>query len=212
MDFLKRWEPKKEYPKSSQPLRPRLDEAIKIINLQIQHLDRRSARVGEYDKVLFERVVNYYRGHDIKRARLYASELAEVRKLAKQIMTARLALEQIGIRLSTVKEYGDLAANVAPAVVAIKNVYGGISEMVPEADQSMVKLSDLLDGMMVEACQSVSIGNPVYASDESAKILSQASNLAEIRLSRSLPNIPSSGKSQNQENNNPKRERDELNL
>jgi len=94
------------------------------------------------------------------------------------------------IRLGTVKEYGDLAANVAPAVVAMKSIYGGISEMVPEADRSIVKLGDLLDGLMVEACQQASGGNPAYATEEGAKILSQASYMAEMRLSRSLPGIP----------------------
>lgn len=196
MDFLKRWEPKKEYQKNAQPLRPRLEEAIKIINQQILHLDQRSVRVREYDRALFNRVIMHYRNHDVQRAKIYANELAEVRKLAKKIYTARLELEQIGIRLSTVKEYGDLAANVAPAIGAIKSVYGGISEMVPEADQSMVKLGDLLDGMMVEACQQVGSGNPVYSTEESERIISQASDVAEIRLSRSLPGVPGSGKNQ----------------
>jgi division protein CdvB (Snf7/Vps24/ESCRT-III family) len=214
MDFLKRWEPKKEYPKNSQPLRPRLEEAIKIINQQMQHLDYRSARVKEYDRVLFDRVINYYRGHDIQRAKIYANELAEVRKLAKQIAMARLALEQIGIRLSTVKEYGDLAANVAPAVVAMKSIYGGISEMVPEADQSMVKLGDLLDGLMVEACQQVGGSNPTYATEESEKILSQASNVAEMRLSKSLPSIPGLGMPQGKAGDaqSARKEKEELNL
>ncbi len=210
MDFLKRWEPKKEYPKNSQPLRPRLDEAVKIINQQIQLLDRRAMRIREYDRALFDRVINYYRDHDIQRAKVYAHELAEVRKLAKQIAASRLALEQIGIRLSTVKEYGDLAANVAPAVAAIKNVYGGISEMVPEADQSMVKLGDLLDGMMVEACQNVGAGGTVYSTEESEKILNQASNVAEMRLSRSLPSIPGAAKPALGDRQ--KREKEELNL
>jgi division protein CdvB (Snf7/Vps24/ESCRT-III family) len=196
MDFLKRWEEKREYPKNSKPLRPQLEEAIKIINQQTQHLDHRAARVREYDRVLFERVIAQYRAHDIRRAKIYANELAEVRKLAKQIATARLALEQIVIRLSTVKEYGDLAANVAPAVVAMKSIYGGISDMVPEADKSIIKLGDLLDGLMVEACQQVSGGNPTYATEEGEKILSQASDMAEMRLSRSLPGIPGSSSAQ----------------
>jgi division protein CdvB (Snf7/Vps24/ESCRT-III family) len=190
MDFLKRWEEKKEYPKNSKPLRPQLEEAIRIINQQMQHLDHRAARVREYDRVLFERVITHYRVHDMQRAKIYANELAEVRKLAKQIATARLALEQIVIRLSTVKEYGDLAANVAPAVVAMKSIYGGISDMVPEADKSIAKLGDLLDGLMVEACQQASGSNPTYATEEGEKILSQASDIAEIRLSKSLPGIP----------------------
>ena len=212
MDFLKRWEEKKEYPKSSKPLRSQLEEAIKIINQQMQHLDYRASRVKEYDRVLFERIITHYRGRDIRRAKIYANELAEVRKLAKQIATARLALEQIVIRLSTVKEYGDLAANVAPAVVAMKSIYGGISEMVPEADKSMLKLGDLLDGLMVEACQQVSSSNPAYATEEGEKRLSQASDIAEMRLSRTLPSIPGVGPTQSRAGNTQpeKREKEPL--
>lgn len=196
MDFLKRWEEKREYPKNSKPLRPQLEEAIKIINQQMLHLDHRAARVREYDRVLFERVITQYRAHDLRRAKIYANELAEVRKLAKQIATSRLALEQIVIRLSTVKEYGDLAANVAPAVVAMKSIYGGISDMVPEADKSISKLGDLLEGLMVEACQQASGSNTAFATEEGEKILSQASDIAEMRLSRSLPGIPGAGAAQ----------------
>ncbi len=193
MDFLKRWEEKKEYPKNSKPLRPQLEEAIKIINQQTLHLDHRAARVREYDRVLFERVILQYRAHDIARAKIYANELAEVRKLAKKIATSRLALEQIAMRLSTVKEYGDLAANVAPVMVAMKSIYGGISDMVPEADKSVLKLGDLLDGLMVEACQQTSGSSPTFATEEGEKILNQASNIAEMRLSRTLPGVPGAG-------------------
>jgi division protein CdvB (Snf7/Vps24/ESCRT-III family) len=191
MDFLKRWEPKKEYSKNKQPLRPRLDEAIRIINIQMQKLDQKGSRIKEYDKILFEKVVYYYRNRDLQRSKIYAQELTEVRKLAKLITMSRLALEQIAVRLGTVEEYGDVAANVAPALMAMKGIYGGITEMMPEADQSMSKLGDLLDGLMVDACQySNSTGNPSIATEEGEKILDQAASMAEMRLSRSLPEIP----------------------
>jgi division protein CdvB (Snf7/Vps24/ESCRT-III family) len=191
MDFLKRWEPKKEYSKNKQPLRPRLDEAIRIINIQMQKLDQKGGRIKEYDKGLFEKVVYYYRNRDVQRAKIYAQELIEVRKLAKLITMSKLALEQIAVRLSTVKEYGDVAANVAPALMAMKGIYGGITEMMPEADQSMSKLGDLLDGLMVDASQySSGTSNPSFATEEGEKILDQAASMAEMRLSKSLPEIP----------------------
>jgi len=191
MDFLKNWAPKKKFSKFKGPLRPQLEEAIRIINLQMQRLDFRGARIKEYDQGLFKRVVHYYGNRDIQRAKIYANELTEVRKLAKMIATTRLALEQIAIRLSTVKEYGDVAANVAPAMMAMKSIYSGISEMVPEADQSFLKLGELLDGLMVEAVQySGGAVNPGYATEEGEKIMQQAATLAEVNLSKSLPDIP----------------------
>jgi len=192
MDFLKNWVPKKKFSKFKGPLRPQLEEAIRIINLQMQRLDFRGARIKEYDQGLFKMVVHYYGNRDIQRAKIYATELTEVRKLAKMIATTRLALEQIAIRLSTVKEYGDVAANVAPAMMAMKSIYSGISEMVPEADQSFLKLGELLDGLMVEAVQySGGAVNPGYATEEGEKIMKQAATLAEVNLSRTLPDIPS---------------------
>jgi len=191
MDFLKKWEPKKKFSKFKGPLRPQLEEAIRIINLQMQKLDFKGARIREYDRALFERVVNYYGNRDIRRAKIYANELTEVRKLAKVIATTRLALEQIAVRLGTVREYGDVAANVAPALVAMKGIYPGISEMVPEADQSFMKLGDLLDGLMVEAVQySGRSVTPAFATEEGENILKQAATLAEVNLEKILPDIP----------------------
>jgi division protein CdvB (Snf7/Vps24/ESCRT-III family) len=191
MDFLKNWAPKNKFSKFKGPLRPQLEEVIRIINLQMQRLDFKSARIKEYDKGLFKMVVHYYGNRDMERAKIYANELTEVRKLAKMIATTRLALEQIAIRLSTVKEYGDVAANVAPAMMAMKSIYTGISEMVPEADQSFLKLGELLDGLMVEAVQySGGAVNPGYATEEGEKIMKQAATLAEVNLSKTLPDIP----------------------
>ncbi|MDD1775831.1 MAG: Snf7 family protein [Candidatus Methanomethylicus sp.] len=191
MDFLKRWESRKEIKKSKSPLKPQLEEAIRIVMQQIQMLDIKSARIKEYDRGLFDQVVHFYSKRDMTRAKIYATELTEVRKLAKMIATTRLALEQISVRLATVKEYGDVAANVAPALEAINSIYGGMTQVVPEADQSVYKLNDLLQGVMVEATQYT--GRPMdvaYASEESNSILNEASSIAEEQLSKMLPKIP----------------------
>jgi len=191
MDFLKRWESRKEFSKSKTPLKPQLEEAIRIVTMQIQRLDIKSARIKEHDRSLFEQVVHFYTKRDMARAKMYANELTEVRKLAKMITTTRLALEQISVRLGTVKEYGDVAANVAPALQAINSIYGGMSQVVPEADQSVSKLNDLLQGVMVEATQY--IGRPMdvaYASEESESILKEASSTAEEENSKMRSNIP----------------------
>lgn len=191
MSFLKKWEEKGRFSKVKGPLKPKIEEAIKIINLQMQRLDLKGAKIREYDRALFEKVVYYYRRRDIARAKMYANELTEVRKLAKLIVTSRLALEQIVIRLGTVKEYGDVAASVAPALFAVKKIYGGITQLIPEADQSFQKLGDVLDGLMVEASQySDQMLSPSYIAEEGQGILQNAAKIAEKDLSKTLPKIP----------------------
>ncbi|MEM4204426.1 MAG: Snf7 family protein [Candidatus Methanomethylicaceae archaeon] len=191
MSFLKKWEEKGRFSKVKGPLKPKIEEAIKIINLQMQRLDLKGAKIREYDRTLFEKVVYYYRRRDIVRAKMYANELTEVRKLAKLIVTSRLALEQIVMRLGTVKEYGNVAASVAPALFAVKKIYGGITQLIPEADQSFQKLGDVLDGLMVEASQySDQMLSPSYIAEEGQEILQNAAKIAEKDLSKTLPKIP----------------------
>jgi len=191
MDFLKKWESRKEFSKWKGPLKPQLEEAMRIIAMQMQLLELKSARINEYDRTLFQRVVHFYSNRDMVRAKIYANELTEVRKLAKVITTTKLALEQISVRLGTVKEYGDVAANVAPALQAINGIYGGISQVVPETDQSMIKLNNILETVMIEASQNASANlGGVYASEEGLHILREASSIAEEKLSKSLPEIP----------------------
>ena len=75
MDFLKRWESRKEFSKSKTPLKPQLEEAIRIVTMQIQRLDIKSARIKEHDRSLFEQVVHFYTKRDLARAKMYANEL-----------------------------------------------------------------------------------------------------------------------------------------
>jgi len=190
MDFLKRWESRKDVRKPKGPLRPQIEEAIKIITIQIQKLDLKSLRIKDYDKALFEKVVTSYRNRDTARAKIFANELTEVRKLAKMIYLTRLALEQISVRLNTVKEYGDVAANVAPALEVMNKIYGGLTQVVPEADSSAFKLNDLLESVLVDATQYT--GRPIdasYASEEGMSILKEAASAAEAKLSKTLPDL-----------------------
>ncbi|MGD0204036.1 MAG: hypothetical protein ABSC20_09065, partial [Candidatus Bathyarchaeia archaeon] len=116
--FTKKWESKREdEPFSNRikdavkppgPLKPRLDFAVRRIDLQVQKLDQATDRFSQRDKAIFARIVDAYAKHDSARANVFANELAEVRKMSKLIMNAKLALEQITLRLRTVSELGDV--------------------------------------------------------------------------------------------------------
>ncbi len=75
-----------------QALKPALDNACRKLDMQISKLDQANERFTQKDKALFAKLVNAYTQHDQAHANIYATELAEIRKMGKLIMNARLAL------------------------------------------------------------------------------------------------------------------------
>jgi division protein CdvB (Snf7/Vps24/ESCRT-III family) len=199
--FVKKWEGKhadqplttriKETVRPPGPLKPRLDMAARRIELQINKLDQTSERFGQRDKSIFARIVDAYSKHDMEHAKVFANELAEIRKMEKMIMNARLALEQIVIRLRTITELGDALTTLAPAVGVLKSVRAGLSSFMPEADHELGEIGDLLSGIIMEAGQTTGLTINFEAANEDAqKILTEAAAVAEQRIKEKLPELP----------------------
>src|SRR5216683_6514810 len=98
----------RESVKNPGPLKPRLDLAIRQIQVQVAKLDGTSTKLRERDSQIFGKVVGSIQKHDTQHASVFANELAEVRKMNKMVTQARLALEQIVLRLNTITELGDI--------------------------------------------------------------------------------------------------------
>ncbi|MCE4629868.1 MAG: Snf7 family protein, partial [Desulfurococcales archaeon] len=98
------------------PIRHQVVNAIYRLTSQIHKLDYSLSKLQAYDKQLFEKTVNALIEGDKTKARMYANEVAEIRKMAKIILTVRHALERVKIRLDTFLIVGDVQANLAPAV------------------------------------------------------------------------------------------------
>ncbi|UCC33031.1 MAG: hypothetical protein JSW53_04375 [Candidatus Bathyarchaeota archaeon] len=173
------------------PLKPRLDLAIRRIELQTQKLDKATDRFSDRDKSIFARIVNAYQKHDMPRANVFANELAEIRKMEKMIMHARLALEQIVLRLRTVSELGDVVTNLAPAIGVLRSVKNGMSAVFPEAERELGHIGDLLSGIVMDAGQTSGIGlNFDTASDEAQMVLQEAATVAEQKMKDKFPELP----------------------
>ncbi len=173
------------------PLKPRLDIAIRRIELQVQRLDQASDRFSERDKKIFSRIVEAYTKHDMARANVFANELAEIRKMEKMIMHGRLALEQIVLRLRTVSELGDIVTTLAPAVGVLRTVKSGMASIFPEAEKELGQIGNLLNGIIIDAGQSTGLTiNFDTANEDAQKILAEASSVAEQKIKEKFPDLP----------------------
>ena len=198
--FAKKWEVRDTTPLTAKvkeavrppgPLKPRLDFAVRGIELQIQRLDKATDRFSERDKSIFARIVEAYSKHDMPRANVFANELAEIRKMEKMIMHARLALEQIVLRLKTVSELGDVVATLAPAVSVLRSVRNGMSTVFPEAERELGQIGNLLSGIIIDAGQSTGLTiNFENANEDAQKILNEAATVAEQKIKDKFPELP----------------------
>ncbi|HEU4823821.1 MAG TPA: hypothetical protein VFS97_10395, partial [Nitrososphaeraceae archaeon] len=134
----------REVAQSQTPLKPRIEEAQKKLQMQIAKLEGMSSKMQEKDKVIFSRIVKAIQNHDSHYGKLLSGELSQIRKMIKMIDSAKTAFEQIQLRLNTITEMGDVVFTLGPAVNAIKGIQGGLSSMMPQADQSFEQISDLL--------------------------------------------------------------------
>jgi division protein CdvB (Snf7/Vps24/ESCRT-III family) len=199
--FAKKWETKrddqpftnrvKEAVKPPGPLKPRLDFAVRRIELQTQKLDQATERFGQRDKTIFARIVEAYTKLDTSRANVFANELAEVRKMEKLIINARLALEQIVLRLRTVSELGDVVSTLGPAVGVLRSVRAGLVSVFPEAENELGEIGNMLSGIMMEAGSGSGMTlNFDSVNEDAGKILNEAATVAEQRIKDKFPELP----------------------
>jgi len=195
----KRWEATKEQPFSSKvremvhppgPLKPRLETAVRRIEVQTQKLDRTSNSFDERGKALFNQVVDAYEAHDMKRANIFANELAEIRKMEQTTLSARLALEQILLRLRTATEIGGIVVTLSPVIGVLQNVRRSIIGISPDVGRELNNISDLMSGIVMDAGSVAGMSiNFNTINEDSQKILGEAAAIAEQRMKTKLPDL-----------------------
>src|SRR5215212_6508814 len=180
--------------KSTAPLKPKIEDAQKKLQLQISKLDGISNKMQEKDHIIFKRIVYAMENHDSQYAKVLSNELSQIRKMNKMISSAKLAMEQIQLRLNTITELGDVVVTLSPAMSVIKGIQGGLSSMMPEADQSFGQISDLMSSIMNDSSQipNTEISGTGMISEDSMKILEEASMVVEQSMKDKFPDLPSS--------------------
>ena len=94
-------------------LKPRIEQAVNKLQGQISKMDSMLGKLRERDAQLFKRIVAAMQHHDAATSRVLSNELAEIRKVSKMLGNARMALEQVQLRLTTIHDLGDAMVAMA---------------------------------------------------------------------------------------------------
>lgn len=201
MSFISKWT-KPEKPgfaeriknsiKPPPPLKPRIEQAQRKLQVQISRLDAVGTKLRERDQVLFRKIVAAVQQHEMQYSAILSNELAEIRKIGRMVNHAKLALEQIQIRMSTITELGDVVLALNPAMAVVKNVRTGLVGMMPEVDSEIEEVSHLLSGILVESAQVPNNTAPLtHTNDSEAQpILEEAAAVVEKSVKEKIPDLP----------------------
>lgn len=176
------------------PLKNKITNTVYRLNMVQKKLEDSHLRMERKHKTLFNKTVQAQEDKNSAVAIMYANECAQVRKMAQTIITSRLALEQVTLRLETVKDFGDVAAEIMPAAKVIQNVKGSLSGVIPEVSLQLGQIGQTLDSLVLEVGETTSQTWSSIASGEDAeKILEEATTIAEQKVKEGFPQLPISG-------------------
>ncbi|RMW40936.1 MAG: hypothetical protein EA442_00260 [Candidatus Nitrosopelagicus sp.] len=173
-------------------LKPRIQNAVNKLQAQTSKMDAMLNKLEQRDQQLFQRVVVAVQNHDKSASAVLSNELVEVRKVKKTLGNARMSLEQVQLRLSTIHDLGDAMVAIGPAMGTMKSLQGSLGKFMPEADSELNSMTETLNGLMFDSISGDSFNMESDASsEETNKILQEASAVAEQQIGEKFPTVPS---------------------
>ena len=175
-------------------LKPRIQTAVNHLQVQISKMDSMLGKLQERDAQIFQRVVTAMQQHDTSASRVLSNELAEIRKVTKMLGNARMSLEQVQLRLTTIHDLGDAMVAIGPAMSTMKGLKSSLGKFMPEADSELNGMTQTLNGLMMDslAGDSFSGMESDVSNEETDRILQEASAVAEQQIGEKFPSVPSS--------------------
>lgn len=178
-------------PKSGGPLKPRLDAVQKKIQAQIARLEELYSALKSKDEDTFRKLVASIKESNTQYSTVLSADLARARQVGRVVFLSRVALEKLAAKLSSVTDFGDLVIVLSPAMAVVKNLRSSLTPQVPEMEEELGIISELLSGILVDAGQ---VGgytiNFETANEEAVHLIDEASLVVEQKMKEEFPGIP----------------------
>ncbi len=172
-------------------LKNRLENSQKQLQTQIGRLEETQKKLQLNHDHVFKKIVDAKMSRNESRAKSYAIELQELRKVKNTINNAKLAMEQVKLRLNTISELGDVVVTLSPCMSLIKGLAPSISGIMPSVNTTMQDLSNMLGDMISTSSLSTEpVFTPNQGSEDVTAILNEAHDILEGKTKYNMPEPP----------------------
>lgn len=171
--------------------RNKLENSLSILNAQIERLRLRYSEMEAKSKEYFEKVVECLVNTDEDRAKIYAEEIVEIKRLAEMVKKSQLLLLQVKIRLETIIETTEVIGLIFPLTSLLTEVEDELRPVAPEIVQSLHELSACIEEFTTTTVYNkLELVKHEELSSEAEKILLEAQRNAVEIVKNKFPDIP----------------------
>ncbi len=164
--------------------------SIGLLTSTSKKLNSLAGGLKQRDQKFFVKCIEAQLAKNHTKAILYANECAEVRKLARLVISSELALEQALLRLQTIDKLGDVLGAVTPILEIIEETKGKLGKSLPSVAGKLNEINLMLKSSCSEM-GSTDLRKDVPTNSLAAtKILREANLAAEDKIREKFPKLP----------------------
>ena len=162
------------------------------LKMQQNKLEQANFRLKERDRVLFETCLGALKKNNKEKAAICATEIAEVRKLVKFLYNVQLAIERVILRLETIRELGDIVADLKPALRLLQGVSQELFQVLPDVSSELNTVNETIQETLHVTKIStdenlIPVGKKTEGGEE---ILKEVTCFMQQKLAETLPEPP----------------------
>jgi division protein CdvB (Snf7/Vps24/ESCRT-III family) len=170
------------------PLKPRVDAVLKRIDFQISKLEIIANNLKSNDYEIFRNAMSLLKENNSERARVYLSDLMQIRKISKTVVLSKIVFENLKIQLNTISSIVDLVSLLSPTIAVVKNIRSSLIPYIPESEGEVGEISELLGGILIDAGQVGSyVINFEAANEKALHIINEVLIFVEQKIKQEFP-------------------------
>jgi hypothetical protein len=129
-----------------------------------------------------------------ERAAVFATELAELRKLTTVIYHTQILVERIIIRLETLKEFNAAFSDLKPVLQNLQTVSKGLSSIMPQMAVEMERVNEsIFEVMSMSTIDSSKMEVPIDIKTAGGEeVLAEVADFLQDQITEQLPEPPTS--------------------
>ena len=174
------------------PIKPRIDALLCKIDIQIvkwNHILQDLKLID--DKLLKNRIVSI-KENNSQYSTVLSMDIAHSRRIIRTLLLSKIAFEILKNKLLGISNFEDIVIVLAPATAVVKNIRACLIPSLPESDDELGIISELLGCILIDAGQvGASTINFEIANEEAVHLLNEASLAAEQNINKTFTDIPS---------------------
>jgi division protein CdvB (Snf7/Vps24/ESCRT-III family) len=162
-----------------------------VVNNQLTRLRMLDKKFTAMDTDLRHQMAVNIKSGNNARAKAFANELSNIRRVQRTTQNMSLALEVVVIRFSTINEFTMILETINPTIEMIKDIQKDVSKAVPTANEVLSEMTSMTSDVLVNSNISSDvdkISTPV--STDALSILNEVEGILEDEAKAKLPEVP----------------------